>query len=155
MKVALRIGFGLSVLFLIMFPRMGWGQGPAYVGEAKCKMCHQKQHKVWSESKHAGAFKTLKAADQKDPKCLTCHVTGYPVLKEVKSELAGVQCEACHGPGSDYLKIHVKKDKEGARKAGMIARPDPESCKACHNEQSPTFKGFDYAKMWEAIKHPK
>jgi hypothetical protein len=51
--------------------------------------------------------------------------------------------------------LHPKKDKEAARKAGLIARPDPESCKTCHNPQSPTFKGFEYDKMWDAIKHSK
>jgi hypothetical protein len=27
-------------------------------------------------------------------------------------------------------------------------------CKTCHNEQSPTFKGFDFKKMWAEIAHP-
>jgi hypothetical protein len=143
-------------IFVVMaITKTGWTQEPDYVGAAKCKMCHAKQHKVWTESKHAKALEVLKPQEQKDPQCLSCHVTGYQALRGVKSELAGVQCESCHGPGSVYIKIHAKKDKEGAKKAGMIARPDPESCKTCHNEKSPTFKGFDYAKMWEVIKHPK
>jgi hypothetical protein len=145
----------VPIFMAMAITKIGWTQEPAYVGVAKCKMCHVRQHKVWNESEHAKAFEILKPEEQKDPKCLTCHVTGYQAIQAVRSELAGVQCEACHGPGSDYIKIHAKKDKEGARKVGMIARPDPESCKTCHNEKSPTFKGFDYTKMWEAIKHPK
>lgn len=152
-KIILSLLVSFSVIFGIR--GTGLGQEATYVGAAKCKMCHQKQHKTWMDSKHARAFESLKSSDRKDPKCLVCHVTGYETLKEVKSELSGVQCESCHGPGSAYIKVHAKKDKEGARKAGMIAHPTPDSCKTCHNEKSPTFKGFDYAKMWEAIKHPK
>lgn len=159
MKTTLRILSTLAVLILLAMGigmiQKASGQEPTYVGAAKCKLCHMKQHKAWSESKHARAFEVLKPEEQKDPKCLTCHVTGYRTTQQVKPEMVGVQCEACHGPASLFIKIHPKRDKEGAQKAGMIAKPDPEGCKTCHNEQSPTFKGFDYAKMWEQIKHPK
>jgi hypothetical protein len=156
MKITLKTLLVLAVLILgVEMAPMALAQEPAYVGVAKCKLCHLKQHKVWSDSKHAKAFEVLKPEEQKDPNCLGCHVTGYAAIQQVKTELVGVQCEACHGPGSLFIKIHPKKDKEGAKKAGMIAKPEPASCGNCHNEKSPTFKGFDYAKMWEAIKHPK
>ena len=132
-----------------------FGEEPTYVGAAKCKLCHMKQHAVWSGSKHAKAFGDLKPAEQQDPQCLHCHVTGYRATQQAPAERVGVQCEACHGPASLYIKIHPKKDKEGARKAGMIVKPEPAGCTTCHNEQSPTFKGFDYATMWEQIKHPR
>lgn len=131
------------------------GEEPAYVGAAKCKLCHMKQHKIWSASVHAKAFEALKPAEQKDPKCLACHVSGYRQTQQVPAGVSGVDCEACHGPGSLYLKIHPRKDKEGAKQAGLIAEPEPASCKNCHNPESPTFKGFDYDKMWEAIQHSK
>lgn len=131
----------------------GLAQGPTYAGVAKCKLCHPKQHKIWSESRHARAFEALKAAEQKDPKCLACHVTGYRETGQATPEMSGVQCEACHGPGSLFITVHAKKDKEGAQKAGLIARPDQEKCKSCHNQESPNFMGFDYTKMWEQIKH--
>jgi nitrate/TMAO reductase-like tetraheme cytochrome c subunit len=159
MKTFRMIMLSLAVLILVT-PGIGsiqkaHGQEATYVGVAKCKICHSKQHKVWIGSKHATAFESLKPAEQKDPKCLGCHVTGYRQTSQVMPEMAGIQCEACHGPGSLYIKIHPKKDKEGAKKAGMIAKPDPESCKSCHNPDSPTFKGFDYVTAWEPIKHPK
>jgi len=159
MKTFGMIMLSLAVLILVT-PGIGSirkasGQEATYVGAAKCKLCHMKQHKVWSASEHAKAFGVLKPEEQKDPKCLACHVTGYPRTRQVNAETEGVQCEACHGPGSLYIKIHPKKDKEGARKAGMIAKPDPESCKSCHNPDSPYFKGFDYAKLWDQIKHPR
>jgi len=145
--ILLTIGFG--------FIQPASGEEAVYVGSAKCKLCHMKQHKIWSGSEHAKAFGVLKPEEQKDPKCLACHVTGYRTTQQVRPETEGVQCEACHGPASLYIKIHPKKDKEGARIAGLIAKPDPESCKSCHNPDSPTFKGFDYAKLWDQIKHPK
>jgi hypothetical protein len=27
-------------------------------------------------------------------------------------------------------------------------------CKTCHNEESPTFKEFNFAEMWAKIAHP-
>lgn len=157
MKVSVRHLIGIAACILLLggsgFVDEGLTQAPAYVGIAKCKLCHPRQHKIWTESRHARAFEDLKAEERKDPKCLACHVTGYRETKQDKPEMAGVQCEACHGAGSLFIPIHSKKDKEGARKAGMIARPDQERCKSCHNQESPTFKGFDYAKMWGQINH--
>ncbi len=131
------------------------GQEPAYVGAAQCKFCHFKQHAIWEKSKHAKAFEDLKPKEQKDPRCLTCHATGYRSTQEVKPEIVGVQCEACHGPGSLFIKIHPKRDKKGALKAGMIAKPESALCLSCHNEQSPYFKGFKYEEMWKKIEHSK
>ncbi len=159
MRTTLRIMLSLVILILIAMGigtiQKASGQESTYVGVAKCKLCHFKQHNIWNKSKHSKAFEVLKPKEQENSRCLNCHVTGYRDTQQVGAEMVGVQCEACHGPGSLFIKIHAKGDKEGARKASMIARPDPESCKTCHNEQSSTFKGFDYAKMWEEIKHPK
>lgn len=159
MKTFRRILLSLSMVGLLTvgvgFLQKAAGEEPAYIGVAKCKLCHSKQHKVWSGSKHAKAFEDLKPAEQKNPKCLGCHVTGYRQTQQVTPEMAGIQCESCHGPGSLYIKIHPRGDKEGARKAGLIAHPDTESCKTCHNPESPTFEGFDYTKLWDQIKHPR
>ncbi len=159
MKYTSQIMFTLTLLFILGMSfgvtREAWGQAPSYIGGAKCRLCHMKQHEVWDRSKHATAFEILKPEDRNNPKCLSCHLTGYGATQQVNLELVGVQCEACHGPGSLYLRIHARRDKEGARKAGLISRPGPESCRVCHNKESPTFKGFDYAGMWEKIKHPK
>ncbi len=148
---------------------------PEIIGVPKCKMCHKAktgdQFKIWSESAHAGAFETLKneqsaaiAAEKglgnawEAPECLKCHTTqnflGAAINAKAKYDLAeGVGCEACHGAGSDYKSKKIMKDREAALAAGM--KLDGESnCVMCHNEESPTFEGFDFAARWEEIKHP-
>ena len=49
-----------------------------------------------------------------------------------------------------------KEDPEGQRKlaqeAGLIM-PDETVCVTCHNEKSPTFKGFEFAERIKEVKH--
>ena len=116
---------------------------PTYVGAKKCKMCHLTEYKSWEKTKHAGVFDLLKDDEKKDAKCIKCHVTG-------SVDNPGVQCEACHGPGSDYKKKTIMKDHEAREKAGLIAKPDEKVCTKCHNKESPTFKEF---KFEERIKN--
>jgi len=120
----------------------------AYVGVGKCKMCHMPYFKAWSETGHAKAFNLLKPDKNEDEnkKCLKCHTTGFGLggyaLGKTTPDFRGVQCEACHGPGADYMK--VMKDEAKARAAGLVY-PVPESvCIGCHNKESPAFKAFDY-----------
>ena len=66
----------------------------------------------------------------------------------------GVQCEACHGAGSDYAKMHIMKDLEKAKAAGLII-PDEKTCLTCHNNEGPNFESFDYELFFEMIAHPR
>lgn len=153
-----------------------------YVGVSKCKICHKsekqgEQFGKWEASKHASAYKALlsdeavKIAKEKGlekapseaPECLKCHVAGYNVDASMKDDKFamedGVQCESCHGPGSDYRKKSIMQDREASIKNGMrpIAVEDGSAekfCKTCHNEESPTFKGFNFEEMWSKIAHP-
>jgi len=158
---------------------------PHYVGAAQCKACHDKkgtvqQFSIWKDSKHAQAYEILgteqakkfaseaglKTDPQQAKECLECHVTGYGgdsvLFAESFHAEDGVQCEACHGPGSDYKKLSVmsvsnyKKQPdvqhELALKAGLVI-PDEGTCKSCHNERSPAYKGFDFTAYYEKIKH--
>ena len=148
-----------------------------YVGVTMCSVCHKtekagKQFDIWKSTAHASAFKTLaspkaeevakakglKVKASEAPECLECHVTGYKADKALTAALKmedGVQCEACHGPGSDYKSIPVMKDKAKAEAAGLVlAVDDPKLCTQCHNSKSPTFKEFKYKEAWDKIKHP-
>ena len=132
-----------------------------YIGAPKCKMCHNKpdkgeQYNKWAEGPHANAMKKLSAEEAKDPKCVKCHSTvGHidaGLVAGIKVE-EGVSCESCHGPGSMYKGASVMKNQKVALTKGLIL-PTEEVCKTCHNEESPTFKGFDYAEYSAKIAHP-
>jgi hypothetical protein len=151
-----------------------------YVGANTCVgVCHRSeeqgnQYVIWNESKHAGAYKTLQTtkADSiasalgfntpavETPNCIKCHTLGV-IIDE--SEFLGsfdlsqgVQCESCHGPGSEYKKLEVMRDPEQSMANGLIVHMEKEKfCNNCHNPESPTYFEFDYDPMWEMIAHPK
>jgi hypothetical protein len=146
----------------------------SYVGAEKCKPCHRSkakgdQYGAWESKKHSKAYETLASEEsiavakelgiedpQKSDKCLKCHVTAYGVEKErlgPKFDMAlGVQCESCHGPGSDYSKLSVMKDYEASVAAGLTVI-DESTCKTCHNEESPTYQEFVYKEAYAKIAH--
>lgn len=132
-----------------------------YIGAAKCKMCHNKpatgeQYKIWSEGPHANALESLKGDEKNDPKCLKCHSTVGHVDEMLVATLKadeGVSCESCHGPGSGYKSNAVMKSREKSIEKGLII-PDEQLCRTCHNEESPTFKGFNYEEYVAKIAHP-
>jgi hypothetical protein len=148
--------------------------GHKFIGATKCKTCHNspakgEQFKKWTESKHSKAFETLATPAAKEvgttagvdnpqtsEKCLVCHVTGAAAKAEMKeatfNQTEGVGCEACHGAGSDYKDMKTMKSKEASVAAGLVAEPQ-KACVGCHNEKSPTFKGFKFEEMWPKIAH--
>ena len=142
----------IAVCFMVVVSMVYAGDF-TYVGANKCKMCHKGASKgevfeKWEKSSHAKAFETLKAkGEEKNPKCLECHVT------DVKAtEFEGVGCEACHGPGSAYKSISIMKDRQKAIENGLVI-PNENTCKKCHNEKSPTFKGFNFNEYLKKIDH--
>ena len=124
----------------------------AYVGIAKCKICHMPYFKAWATTPHATAFDRLKPANKEDrnPKCIKCHTTGlgaggYDAAKPAP-DFKNTQCEACHGSGADYMKKAIMKDPAKAKAAGLVYPVSESVCVKCHNKESPNFKEFDYAK---------
>ncbi|MBU1937005.1 cytochrome c family protein [bacterium] len=164
----------IAVLFLAIvvfgalaaLPAFAEGAAHDYVGNSKCKMCHKGESKGmvwenWLETKHAKAMETLDAekGEDKNPECLKCHTTGFGTATGYNPEtpnedFANVGCESCHGAGADYKAMKVMKDREQAIAAGMIL-PTEETCKGCHNEASPTFKGFNYEEALATGTHNK
>ena len=160
------------------FAQTGSDKKHAYVGVDVCGTCHKTEKQgsqldIWKKSKHAMAYKTLQTekADKiakdkgfetpaaKTEACLKCHVSGYNIdasLLEKKFSMEdGVQCETCHGPGSDYKNLKVMKNRDDAIANGLILPTKLEDfCAGCHNPESPTFVARDVKEMWEQIKHP-
>ena len=151
--------------------------GHKFVGVSKCGMCHKgdskgKQLEIWQDSKHSKAFANLQTPDAdkiaKDkgyttpaaetPQCIKCHVLGKDIdpaeLDEAFDKTQGVQCETCHGPGSDYKSVTIMKDKQKSIDNGLVIHTEGATfCQTCHNADSPTFKSFDYDSFWAQIKH--
>ena len=136
-------------------------EGASYIGAAKCKKCHMKQHRSWRKMKHKAAWDVLddkyKGADAKDDSgraCVSCHVTGYGqkdragfVDAENSSHLLGVQCEVCHGPGSNHAAagkkvLDEKRKKFNDGEKNFISRTGAQ-CANCHN---PHISHKKYAK---------
>lgn len=142
-----------------------------YVGQSKCKMCHNKstegeQWSMWKSMEHAQAYNVLleeRAREvaiavgvtthpAKTPECLSCHVTGYDIASNtVPAGIDvedGVQCESCHGPASLHLafgkEYMMKKDEISDDTDLYIVRPDENVCVECHNDLNPTWNPERY-----------
>jgi cytochrome c peroxidase len=78
--------------------------------------------------------------------CLKCHATAAGVdaklLEETFSIEDGVQCEACHGPGSEYKSMKVMKNRDKSIEAGLVVWADEaaikEMCITCHDVANKT-----------------
>ncbi|MEK6321565.1 MAG: multiheme c-type cytochrome [Acidobacteriota bacterium] len=121
---------------------------PGYVTSAACSQCHRPQYMKWTGSAHARATDPLPPrAIEFEAGCLDCHATGSkPASAANKAEMAllqNVQCEQCHGPGSD----HVAKPAKGY---GRVANMQT-ACASCHTSE--TSPGFDLQAAWGKIKH--
>jgi YVTN family beta-propeller protein len=152
-----------------------------YVGEAACRPCHHQpggrdQFSAWRLAKHAQAYAALSMPEARqiaelsglggDPTknriCLGCHTTAYDTEEWERDETFhfedGVQCERCHGPGSEYLDADVMRDSARARQAGL-RMPEESDCLVCHKEKGSHTAvlgaaEFDYQAALRQIAHP-
>ncbi|MFH0980510.1 MAG: multiheme c-type cytochrome [Planctomycetota bacterium] len=145
-----------------------------YTGVMACARCHEGpaigyQFSKWRMSKHARAYAVLgtpagyemasregvQGDPQEDPTCLRCHATGAgePAgrLLEGFDVADGVQCESCHGPGSEYAPEAVMRDPRAARQAGLQPVTE-QTCATCHTNAH--GREFDYATALKSIAHP-
>ncbi|MBI5168321.1 MAG: hypothetical protein HZA61_02415 [Candidatus Eisenbacteria bacterium] len=107
-----------------------------YVGAEVCGRCHKAEYDQWRTTPHARAWQTL-VDEKKDatPECVRCHVVGYQKpggfrTADDASRLGNVQCENCHGVGTQH-------EAYAATKAQV---PEP-VCRGCHDATtSPVFQ---------------
>jgi 2',3'-cyclic-nucleotide 2'-phosphodiesterase (5'-nucleotidase family) len=123
------------------------GSSP-YLGLGACQGCHAEEFEVYKGTRHARAYATLSEQFvHRDTNCVGCHVTGwgkrggFDGMRHRGSELdlIDVQCEACHGPGSQH-------SRDGSYVDTAI-----ESCARCHTENDDP--DFDFEKDWAKIAH--
>jgi len=172
----------IFVLSALLISLALWAQEKhaQYVGVKKCKMCHSNKSKgdqygIWAASPHSKAYATLATEEakqaavkvevkdnpQESPKCLKCHVTGYeaPAADKTAAYVMadGVTCETCHGPGSLYSTMLVMRALASGKQNPQEVGYNPgekATCLKCHNEESPTYKPFDYDERFTKIAHP-
>jgi 2',3'-cyclic-nucleotide 2'-phosphodiesterase (5'-nucleotidase family) len=127
------------------YPRTMGSDKETFLGERACMSCHEDAWKVYLDSPHRAAFATIRNKGQSfEPECLSCHTTGYQHKQGYDDDppynkLVNVQCEACHGYGSEH-----------ARDGKWVAQAK-DSCTMCHDQKN--SPEFDYATYWEKIKH--
>ena len=124
-----------------------------YLGSSWCGSCHSAIEKNWQESRHAHAIASLERKGRaNDPECLVCHVTGLGdgeafggfVDMEVNARMAGVQCEACHGPGGKHAQSPYQ----------IKLQPVTElKCLSCHNQE--TDPDFTFQNGFSIVDHGK
>jgi len=101
-----------------------------YVGATSCVACHESRHQEWFGTIHRTAFNTLVSGGAGDNVlCFPCHSVGHGtpsgfVDLATTPHLAGVQCENCHGPGSNHL-----ADPENV---SLAVNYDSQLCGSCH-----------------------
>jgi YVTN family beta-propeller protein len=154
---------------------------PLFVGDQECAKCHQGagmnyQQCSWMNSAHAKAYAVLATPEAKEiarlsgipeepqeaAMCLGCHATGADAEDWQKEDTFhvenGVQCEKCHGAGSEYMAEYVMVDRKAAQAAGLMM-PTKEDCMNCHKVKGSHVAvlktpKIDIDKAWEQIAHP-
>ena len=66
-------------------------------------------------------------------KCKICHKIQFASWAETGHAKRNppLDCESCHGPGSEYKGLATMKDPEKAKAAGLVL-PDAKFCGTCH-----------------------
>jgi YVTN family beta-propeller protein len=154
---------------------------PVYVGARACARCHEgkaagDQYSHWLRTAHSQAWASLALPEAKAmarlsglldeperaPVCLGCHATAADSESWERDPAFhvedGVQCEKCHGPGSEYMDEKVMRDPEAARRAGL-RRFTKRDCAVCHyvkgshstvHQKAP----LDVEDAWNKLAHP-
>ena len=143
--------------------------GAKYLGDRYCEGCHSDIYRSWRKTEMAAAFGSLYPGADRDSKvaalnidpdkdftrdraCFPCHTTGFGqpggfVSLDQTPNRLGVQCEACHGPASEYMD-HIAAGVS-SKKGGLVVA-DVRACVQCHHPADPCPDDkytFDYAAM--------
>jgi YVTN family beta-propeller protein len=175
---------GLVVLGALAAPaavRAQAAKQPVYVGARACARCHEgkaagNQYSHWLLTAHSKAWATLATPEakvmarlsglldepEKAPICLGCHATAADSESWERDPgfrlEDGVQCEKCHGPGSEYMDEKVMRDPEASRRAGL-RKFTKRDCAVCHyvkGSHAAVLRRpqLDVEEAWKQLAHP-
>lgn len=137
--------FRLEQLDRLGLERADFDGGDVYAGAGACASCHESIWQAWRGGEHARVYvRRLAAGDVPGIGAERRITTGWLrpggwLGATETPELAGVQCEACHGPSEK----HVASDGATETPGDAVA-----SCAACHDGRA-----FTSAERW-AASHP-
>ncbi len=111
-----------------------------YQSPQRCRECHEAEFQAWSSTTHAQAsfdpiFQTYLQKAQEPGECFSCHSTGYST-NTGQFVLAGVTCEACHGP---YRAGHPEES--------MAIASSADFCGACHTSTLAEWQASRHGQM--------
>ncbi|MCR4414285.1 MAG: beta-propeller fold lactonase family protein [Thermoguttaceae bacterium] len=155
--IGCRVGAFLAVAIAMAAPVWAQARQPVFIGARACAECHDGKHmgdqfSIWMRTRHAKAYTSLAKPEakqiailsgipvepQESPMCLGCHATGAEAEDWEKDDAFslkdGVQCEKCHGPGSEYADPKVMMDRKLAMSKGLVI-PSLDTCRMCHLEK--------------------
>jgi hypothetical protein len=131
------------------------GPAPKYAGSKVCVTCHASVCSFETNTPHAAAFTDPKfqaAGGQNNAACLPCHTVGYGlptgfVSATATPQLAGVQCEDCHGPAARHA---AAEDDPTVRPRVELAAT---VCGGCHSASHTSFTNAPTFEEWSASGH--
>jgi len=92
---------------------------PFYVGDEACSSCHTPTYGDWAMTGHSVAWTSLNESSHVASYCNPCHAVGYEGesgnsgYDEVPiADFVNVQCENCHGAGSNHISSPSKTNIE-------------------------------------------
>ena len=106
-----------------------------FLGADLCIRCHSKEGDQWKTTSHSVAWQTLVVQrNETKSECIGCHVVGFNqpggfTSASATPQFENVQCESCHGMGTQHDSFSTVK-----------SQPGPQMCISCHKgEQDPNF----------------
>ena len=122
------------------------GSPEHYLGGEMCARCHPAEAAQWRTTGHARAWQTLVEVQRdQNRECVGCHVVGYNQPGGFRDhastkQMANVQCESCHGMGSQHDAYPT-----------VQRRVTEQTCRICHTKD--TSPGFDFALYMPYVSH--
>ena len=137
------------------------GPAPKYAGYKVCITCHANECRYETNTPHAGAFTSVNfkvLGGQTNSSCLACHTVGYGLTTgfnftnkngnfSYATNLAGVQCENCHGPAANHA---ASEDDPTVRPRVELAAT---VCGGCHTASHTAYTNAPTFEEWSASGH--